>query len=128
MRIIIAGSPALRARLRERLLGLQIEIAAEFPTIGLARASGIAADGILVAGDRPPFADGEAAVDEPLTARELQVLELLGEGLSNRGIARRLGISDQTVKFHVSSVLAKLGASNRTDAVRRAARRGLIAL
>jgi DNA-binding NarL/FixJ family response regulator len=56
------------------------------------------------------------------------VLELLAEGLSNKGIAGRLGISDQTVKFHVASLAGKLGAVNRTDAVRRAARRGLIAL
>ena len=65
---------------------------------------------------------------EPLTAREIQVLELLAEGLPNKAIAERLGISDQTVKFHVASLSGKLGAANRTDAVRRAVRRGLIAL
>ncbi len=58
-------------------------------------------------------------VDEPLTNREVQVLELLAEGLSNKGIATRLAISDQTVKFHVASISGKLGAANRTDAVRR---------
>jgi DNA-binding NarL/FixJ family response regulator len=58
----------------------------------------------------------------------VQVLELLAEGLSNKGIAARLAISDQTVKFHVASISGKLGAANRTDAVRRAARRGLITL
>jgi DNA-binding NarL/FixJ family response regulator len=52
----------------------------------------------------------------------------LSEGLSNKAIADHLGISDQTVKFHVSAIAGKLGASNRTDAVRRAVRRGLIAL
>jgi len=66
--------------------------------------------------------------EEPLTAREVQVLELLAEGLPNKAIATRLGISDQTVKFHVSSISGKLGAANRTDAVRRAVRRGLITL
>ena len=65
---------------------------------------------------------------EPLTPREHDVLELVAEGLSNKAIAARLGISDQTVKFHVASISAKLGATNRTDAVRRAVRRGLIAL
>jgi DNA-binding NarL/FixJ family response regulator len=55
-------------------------------------------------------------------------LELLAEGLPNKGIAARLGISDQTVKFHVSSIAGKLGAANRTDVVRRAVRRGLITL
>ena len=65
---------------------------------------------------------------EPLTGRETQVLELMAEGLPNKAIAVELGISDQTVKFHVSSIAGKLGAANRTDAVRRAVRRGLIAL
>jgi DNA-binding NarL/FixJ family response regulator len=56
------------------------------------------------------------------------VLELLAQGLSNKAIAARLSISDQTVKFHVASICAKLGASNRTDAVRRGLRRGLTTL
>ena len=56
------------------------------------------------------------------------MLELLAEGLPNKAIAARLGISDQTVKFHVASIAGKLGAANRTDAVRRAVRRGLISL
>ena len=66
--------------------------------------------------------------EEPLTPREIDVLELLAEGLPNKAIAGRLGISDQTVKFHIASICGKLGAANRTDAVRRAVRRGLIAL
>jgi DNA-binding NarL/FixJ family response regulator len=66
--------------------------------------------------------------DEPLTPREHDVLELVAEGLSNKAIAARLGISDQTVKFHVASISAKLRVSNRTEAVRRALRRGLITL
>ncbi len=65
---------------------------------------------------------------EELTARELEVLALLAEGIPNKAIARRLGISDHTVKFHVGSVLAKLDAASRTEAVRIGARRGLIAL
>jgi DNA-binding NarL/FixJ family response regulator len=56
------------------------------------------------------------------------VVELLAEGLPNKAIAARLGISDQTVKFHLASISSKLGAANRTDAVRRAVRRGLITL
>lgn len=67
-------------------------------------------------------------LEEPLTARERQVLELLGQGLSNKLIARQLTISEHTVKFHVSSTYAKLGAANRTEAVSQAARRGLITL
>ncbi|GAC1364385.1 MAG: response regulator transcription factor [Herpetosiphon sp.] len=66
--------------------------------------------------------------DEPLTGREQEVLQLLGEGLSNKQIARRLTISEHTVKFHVSAVFGKLGAVSRADAVSRGARRGLLTL
>ena len=65
---------------------------------------------------------------ELLTARELQVLALLAEGLANKAIAARLGISDHTVKFHVNAILGKLGAESRTEAVTRAARAGLLIL
>jgi DNA-binding NarL/FixJ family response regulator len=65
---------------------------------------------------------------EALTPREGEILELLGAGLSNRRIAARLGISEHTVKFHVASILGKLGAASRTDAVSRGLRRGLITL
>ena len=65
---------------------------------------------------------------DQLSPREREVLELMAQGLSNKAIASRLGISDQTVKFHVASIGGKLGAANRTDTVRRAVRRGLIAL
>jgi len=65
---------------------------------------------------------------EPLTAREREVLELLAQGLSNRRLAERLGISEHTAKFHVASVCGKLGASSRTEAVSRGVRRGLITL
>ena len=65
---------------------------------------------------------------EPLTEREIEVLELLAEGLSNKGIGARLGISDQTVKFHVASISGKLGTHTRTETVRRAVRSGLISL
>ena len=73
-------------------------------------------------------ADAAQVLAEALTPRELEVLGLLAEGLPNKAIARRLDISDQTVKFHVASISGKLGASNRTDAVRRAVRRGLVTL
>ncbi|MEW6636744.1 MAG: response regulator transcription factor [Actinomycetota bacterium] len=70
----------------------------------------------------------EEAPGESLTARESEVLGLLAEGLSNKMISRRLGISEHTVKFHVSSIYAKLGAGNRAEAVSRGARRGIISL
>jgi len=69
-----------------------------------------------------------ALPDEALTTREREVLELVSRGLPNKLIARRLQISEHTVKFHVSSVYAKLGATSRTDAVSRGVRRGLITL
>lgn len=65
---------------------------------------------------------------EPLTPREVEVLQLLAEGLSNRSIGERLRISEHTAKFHVNAILGKLGAQGRTDAVMRAARLGLILL
>ena len=125
MRIVLVGSPADRARLRAQLNSAEIEIVGEFSSVGAAEDSAVEADAILMA--RAP-SSGVPAIVESLTAREIQVLELLAEGLSNKAIAGRLGISDQTVKFHVASISGKLGAVNRTDAVRKAVRRGLIAL
>lgn len=63
---------------------------------------------------------------ETLTPRELEVLTMLAEGMGNKQIARRLGISEHTVKFHVGSILAKLGAGSRTEAVTTGVRQGLI--
>jgi len=63
---------------------------------------------------------------EPLTPRELEVLDMLAEGLSNKLIAHKLGISEHTAKFHVNSILAKLKAGTRTEAVMRGVRLGLV--
>ncbi len=133
MRVLLVGPAAERARLRAELERLAIDVAGEFASVAEARAAGADADAIVLAHDDPPAGTNHADTDadlvaEPLTAREVQVLELLAEGLPNKAIAERLGISDQTVKFHVSSISSKLGAANRTDAVRRAVRRGLITL
>jgi len=65
---------------------------------------------------------------ESLTPREDDVLQLLAQGLTNKGIAHQLGITDHTVKFHVNAIMTKLGAQSRTDAVVRATRAGLIIL
>ncbi len=65
---------------------------------------------------------------EPLTPRELQVLQAIADGMANKQIARALGMSEHTVKFHINAILGKLGASSRTDAVVRATRAGLLLL
>jgi DNA-binding NarL/FixJ family response regulator len=122
MRVFVVGPAADRRRLRAELVRLSFEVVAEFPTLAAARLSDIEAEATVVAAPR----QRETQLPEPLTPREIQVLELLAEGLPNKAIARRLGISDQTIKFHVASISGKLGARNRTDAVRRAVRLGLI--
>ena len=76
---------------------------------------------------RAPGEQAEPLVDS-LTERETEVLELLAQGMPNKQIALELFISEHTVKFHVSSICSKLGASNRTEAVREGLRRGLISL
>ena len=130
MRVVLVGPPAERRRLRLRLPP-GVEVVAEYETADDARASGIAADAVMAAPaiparagapDEPPIAEG---LVEHLTPRETQVLTLLAEGLSNRGIAERLGISDRPVKFHVASVMGKLGTRNRVETVRLAVRRGI---
>jgi DNA-binding CsgD family transcriptional regulator len=93
--------------------GLQLVAAGESADVTMVLANGVSS----------------AADDEVLlTARELEVLTLLAEGLSNKAIARRLGISVHTAKFHVGALIDKLDAVGRTDAVAHAARRGVIQL
>ena len=132
MRILLVGTAAQRARLRAQVNG-SMDVVGEYATLAAARAAAGAADAILVGNgdgvrDDAMLDVADGGLNEPLTSREVQVLELLAEGLANKAIAARLGISDQTVKFHVASISGKLGAVNRTDAVRRAVRRGLLTL
>lgn len=75
-----------------------------------------------------PLAAQHDALYETLTERELEVLTLLAQGMPNKEIAAHLTISERTAKFHVSSIMGKLGATNRTEAVSLAAQRGLITL
>lgn len=124
MRVVLIGPPSRRQRLRAQLPD-GMDVVAEAASLGAARSSGHAADAYLLTA-------GVTAADDPLveslTAREIQVLELVADGLPNKAIAASLGVSDETVKFHLGSIFGKLGASNRTDAVRRALRRQLIPL
>jgi DNA-binding CsgD family transcriptional regulator len=114
--------------LADRLAGLL----ADLPGVRLA-APGEPADAVLTSpGPSRPFAsppfDPEVDPEAEFTPRELEVLGLLAEGASNKTIARRLGISVHTAKFHVGSLLDKLDATGRTDAVAHAARLGVIDL
>jgi two-component system, NarL family, response regulator YdfI len=75
-----------------------------------------------------PASSPLAELIEPLTPRESEVLQMLASGLANKEIATRLAISEHTVKFHVASILGKLGAASRTEAVTLGIRRGLVLL
>ena len=134
MRIVLVGPQAVRDRLRRQLLDAGLDIVAETETRP-SPADGVpAADAIVEAtsnGHASVLRDGALSEDvltEALTAREQDVLAHVAQGMSNKAIAEALGISDQTVKFHVAAIIGKLGASNRTDAVRRAIRRGLVVI
>ncbi len=116
------------ADLADRLAALLADV----PGLRLA-GPGEPADARLVGpapGDAPGDAKGDAPgdLDQPLTARELDVLSLLAEGASNKAVARRLGISVHTAKFHVGQLIDKLDATGRTDAVTHAARLGVLRL
>ena len=130
MRLVIVGTAEDRRRLKA-LLPEGIEVVAEVRSARDARHAA-PFDAILTASADISTAavDGDEGLQplEPLTAREIEVLTLLSRGLPNKSIAAALGISDQTVKFHVATIFGKLGASNRTDAARRALRLKLIPL
>jgi DNA-binding NarL/FixJ family response regulator len=109
--------------LRPLLDAAAIDVVNETATLADARAAAGGADAFIVVPERAAVPE---PLPEPLTRRELDVLGLLADGLPNKAIAVRLGISDQTVKFHVASITGKLAAANRTEAVRVALRRGLL--
>lgn len=146
LRVSLVGSERERDAVRWRLEGTGVIVVGEFATIEEARESGVEAEAFMIAsadvdagGDQEP---APAALDprqseraptagddvEHLTPRELEVIELLAEGLPNKAIATELGISDQTVKFHVAQITGKLGVANRTEAVRRAIRLGILTI
>jgi DNA-binding CsgD family transcriptional regulator len=108
------------AALADRLAALLAGV----PGLRLAGGNETADAVVVLPTNASPPADGNV----PLTPRELEVLALLVEGASNKMIARRLGISVHTAKFHVGSLLDKLDAVGRTDAVAHAARLGVINL
>ncbi len=120
-RITVVSSDRSLARLvaeRLRAAGdLEVDIAG--PAAGVTASD---ADAAVVVGD------GDEVEPRALTPREAEVLELLADGLANKQIAHRLGISDHTVKFHVDAIMRRLGAANRAEAVRQGIRRGVLGL
>lgn len=127
MRIALVGPSGLRERYRRAQTGTGVVIVVEGDTPAAVQSAAARVEAIVILEEPAAIAetDGDLPI-EVLTPRERDVLELLAEGMSNKAIAAQLQISDQTVKFHVASISGKLGASNRTEAVRRALRRGLL--
>src|SRR5262245_51514269 len=132
---LVSGDEAAREVLAAGAGGLLDRSGLEGPA--LAAAIRAVAEGLLVidpaygaiVDTRGPVAPSTASdLIDPLTPREMEVLNLLAEGLSNRAIGARLGMSEHTAKFHVNAILGKLDASTRTEAVVRATRLGLLAL
>ncbi len=100
----------------------QAELAAAIRALSLGLWVGDATFSAGAGREMPEDGDGTNV----LTIRETEVLQLLAQGLANKQIALRIGISENTVKYHISSIYSKLGASNRTEAVRIGARQGII--
>lgn len=113
----------VRAVLPSNITGAQIAAAVEAAAAGLAVFDPGAVEQLPAHHSMhgPP-----ASLPEPLTAREIEVLRAMGEGLANKEIAARLGISENTIKFHVASVMGKLGAGSRTEAVMLGIRHGIV--
>lgn len=125
-RRVLVDEPAVRGLLR----GVLPRDAGEILAAVLAVAAGLVAlhpEALDALRRRGP---ARAASDpaQPLTARELEVLGMLAEGLGNKAIAARLAISSHTAKFHVAAIMGKLGAGSRTEAVALGMRRGLVAI
>lgn len=131
--VLLVDEPRVAWTVAARQAGVRAVLGREASGEELRAALGAATAGLIAlhpdvfrAGIRASGAD--AGEDRALTPRERELLEMLAEGLSNRTIAHRLGISTNTVKFHVASILGKLGVGSRTEAVTLGVRRGLIAL
>jgi NarL family two-component system response regulator YdfI len=130
--VVLVGGPALESSsmLRAGVRGVlpstasaeQIVVAIHAVAAGLAVCD--ASEGHL--GEPRVAAETRERLLEPLTDREIEVLRFLADGFGNKEIASRMGISEHTVKFHVASIMGKLGAANRTEAVISGVRHGLV--
>ena len=130
--VALCDDPGRRWTSAARALGLRAALPRRATAEEVAGAVRAVHAGLLVLHPEAlvPALAGDTAVASgtPLTSREREILELMADGASNRMIASRLAISRHTVKFHVASILAKLGAASRTEAVALALRSGLLAV
>jgi DNA-binding CsgD family transcriptional regulator len=131
--VVVARDPARRQALIQRVEDAGWTVRADVPTEAVLSPEDLDGVAALLIDARDIHAtanpaDQSADMIEPLTAREQDVLEQMAAGLSNRQIAHTLGISEHTVKFHVSAILGKLGVSSRSAAIRHAMRQGLVTL
>ena len=131
--ILLVDEPRVAWTAAARRAGVRAVLGRDATADQLVAAVGAATAGLIALHPNVFRAPADAAVldaghDRVLTDREREILEMMAEGLSNRAIAARLGISRYTVKFHVASILGKLGAGSRTEAVTLGVRSGLISL
>jgi DNA-binding NarL/FixJ family response regulator len=119
--------PTISSRIRQARVGGLLQSNASSEQI--VQSIKLIASGLMILDNAlmPQVVEDEAFV-EPLTPRESEVLRLLADGLGNKDIATTLNISEHTIKFHIHSILGKLGATSRTEAVTRGLRSGLIEL
>jgi ATP/maltotriose-dependent transcriptional regulator MalT len=131
--VVVARDPARRRTLIQRVEEAGWTVRADVPTeaaLSPEDLDGVAAVLLDARDAQTTSMRGDEAQDlvEPLTTREHEVLEQMAAGLSNRQIAQALGISEHTVKFHVSAILGKLGVATRSAAIRHGMRQGLVTL
>jgi len=135
--VVLSDHSEPRSLVESLRAGVRAVLPSDMPPDQLVAALGAAAAGLIVmhpvevAALLPaaePASRPLAELTEPLTPREDEVLQMLASGLANKEIAARLAISEHTVKFHVASILGKLGAGSRTEAVSLGIRRGLVLL
>jgi DNA-binding NarL/FixJ family response regulator len=128
--ILLTPSPQDAWTARARRSGVRAVLPLDVTAEELSAAVAATTAGLLVVHPEALSGRKASALAEPgtLTARELEILEMMAEGMSNRAIAARLKISRHTVKFHVGAILTKLGARTRAEAVTVGVRQGLLAL